>query len=64
MMIPTMILLGLPIGRWWRAWLVTAAISWPMLLLTTDVVAFDSALYGAAALALANAGVWVLAHQI
>jgi hypothetical protein len=63
-MIPTMILLGLLLGRSWWAALVTAAISWPMLLFASDVMAFEPSLLGAAALAAANAGVGVLAHQV
>jgi hypothetical protein len=62
-MIPTMILLGLLLGRWWWAALITAAISWPMLLIATDVMALESGLFGAAALAVANAGIGVIAHQ-
>ena len=64
-MIPTMILLGLILGRWWRPALATAAIGWPLLLVTTNVIAFDDVgmLVGAALLAVANAGVGVLAHQ-
>lgn len=62
-MIPTMILLGLVLGRWWPVALVTAALGWPLLLVVTDVVAFDAGLVEAAALAVANAGVGVLVHQ-
>jgi hypothetical protein len=61
--IPTMILFGLVLGRWWRVALVTAAIGWPLLLVATDVVDFNAGLIGAAAPAVANAGVGVLAHQ-
>jgi hypothetical protein len=61
--IPTMMLFGLVLGRWWRVALVTAAIGWPLLLVATDVVAFNAGLIGAAVLAVANAGVGVLAHQ-
>jgi hypothetical protein len=62
--IPTMIVFGVVLGRWWRVALVTAAIGWPLVLVATDVVAFDAGLIEAAALAVANAGVGVLAHQI
>lgn len=62
-MIPTVILLGLVLGRWWRLALVTAAIGWPLLLLAADVVDLNTGLIGAAGLAVANAGVGVLAHQ-
>lgn len=62
-MIPTMILLGLILGRWWRAALVAAALGWPVLLVVTDVVGINASLLAAAALAVVNAGVGVLVHQ-
>lgn len=62
-MIPTMILVGLVLGRWWRVVLVASAFGWPLLLVATDVVDFGAALIEAAALALVNACVGVLAHQ-
>jgi hypothetical protein len=62
-MIPTMILFGLVLGRWWRVALVTAAVGWPLLLAVTDAIDFTTGLIVAAALAVANAGVGVLAHQ-
>ena len=64
-MIPTMILLGLVLGRWWLPALGTAAVLWPALLVATNVINLDEAdvLAGAAGLAVANAGVGVLAHQ-
>lgn len=62
-MIPTMILLGLILGRWWWVALASAAIAWPLLLVATDVMGLEPGLMGAAGLAVANAGVGVLAHQ-
>ena len=64
-MIPTMILLGLIFGRWWRPALAAAAVGWPLLLGATNVIDFAEAgiLAGAALLAVANAGVGVLLHQ-
>ena len=62
-MIPTMILLGLVLGRWPLGGIVTAALGWPVLLVLTDVVAVDAGLLQAAALAAANAAVGVLVHQ-
>ncbi len=61
--IPTMILLGLVLGRWWRIALVTAAFGWPLLLVVDTVELTTTGLVEAAALAVANAGVGVLAHQ-
>lgn len=62
-MIPTVILLGVVLGRWWWLALATAAIGWPLLLLASDVVDVNAGLFAAAALAVANAGVGVLLHQ-
>lgn len=62
-MIPTMILLGLVLGRWWKIALVTAAIGWPVLLLATGTDAPADLVTGAA-LGVANACVGVLAVQV
>lgn len=62
-MIPTMMVLGLVLGRWWHLALATAAVGWPLLLLAGGVVEPGVALLGAALLAVANAGVGVLLHQ-
>lgn len=62
-MIPTMILLGLVLGRWWRLALLTAAIGWPALLLATGTDA-PADLVAGAALGVANACVGVLAAQV
>jgi hypothetical protein len=61
--IPTLILFGLVFGRWWRLSLVAAAVGWPALLVTTDVMELNVELLGAAGLAVINAGVGVLLHQ-
>ena len=62
-MIPAMILVGLVLGRWWWVALASAAIGWPLLLVATGVMGVEPSLVGAAALAVANAGVGVLAHR-
>lgn len=62
-MIPTMLLFGLVLGRWWRLSLVAAAVVWPAILLVTGTMAVEAGLLGAAGLAAVNAGVGVLAHQ-
>lgn len=62
-MIPTLILLGLVFGRWWRLSLVVAAVGWPVLLVATDAMDVEAGLVGAAGLAVINAGVGVLVHQ-
>jgi hypothetical protein len=62
-MIPTMILLGVVLGRWWRLALVISALAWSTLLVATDAMSLEPGLVGAAALAALNTGVGVLIHQ-
>lgn len=62
-MIPTMIIFGLVLGRWWRLALVAAAVGWPALLVADGVTDVDVELFGAAGLAVANTAVGVLVHQ-
>jgi hypothetical protein len=61
--IPTLILFGLVFGRWWRTSVIAAAIGWPVVLVAGDVMRFEWGLVGAAALAVVNTLVGVLAHQ-
>lgn len=62
-MIPTLILVGFVLGRWWRIAIPLAAVGWPVLLIVTDVDSgFDFAL-GAASLAIANVLVGVLVFR-
>jgi len=62
-MIPTLILVSLVFGRWWRTTLVVAAVGWPVLLLADGTVDADLGLVGVAAVGAINAGVGVLVHQ-
>lgn len=62
-MIPTMILLGLVLGRWWRVALVTSALGWPILLVATDAMNFEPGLLASTGLAVLNTGAGVLIHQ-
>ena len=64
-MIPNLILLGLIFGRWWQPVLATAAVGWPLLLVSEGVIDLSEStmLLGAALFGVANAGVGVLAHQ-
>lgn len=62
-MIPTMIVFGLVLGRWWRLALVAAAVGWPVLLVADGVTDVEVELLGAAGLAVANTAVGVLVHQ-
>jgi hypothetical protein len=61
--IPTMILVGVVLGRWWKVALVVAALGWPLLLVVTGLMGVEPGLLVASALAVVNAGVGVLAHQ-
>jgi len=61
--IPTLILFGLVFGRWWLATLIVSAIGWPVLLIATGVDSGIAFAIGAAALAVANAGVGILIHR-
>jgi hypothetical protein len=60
---PTLILVGLVFGRWWRLTLIAAIIGWPVLLLATGVMHIQLGLLGAAELAAVNTGVGVAIHQ-
>lgn len=61
-MIPTMILLGLVIGYWWKLALPVAAVIWPILLLASDTIT-TSQIPAAALLGLVNAAVGVALVQ-
>ena len=63
-MIPTLIVLGLIFGRWWRLVMVAAAFGWPLALVVGDVMSVTPGLAGASFLAVVNAGVGVLVHQV
>ena len=62
--IPTMILFGLLLGRWWKVALVVGTSAWPVLLWAQGVIAAPPEIVGAAALGLANTAVGVMAHQL
>lgn len=61
-MIPTMILFGLLLGRWWRTALVVGAVGWAVLLLATGVIGIAD-VPGAMLFGLVNTGVGVGIHQ-
>ena len=63
-MIPTLILIGLIFGRWWRIVMPLAAVGWAVLLIVTGV---DSGLVfalGAVAIAIPNVALGVLVHRV
>jgi hypothetical protein len=62
--IPTLILVGLVFGRWWRFVVPLAALGWPVLLIATGVDNGLDFLLVAAALAVANVLVGVLVFRL
>lgn len=62
-MIPTMIVVGLVLGRWWRVALLVAAVGWPLLLGLMGLLESPTAALVSSALAVANTGLGVLVHQ-
>lgn len=62
-MIPTMIMFGLILGRWWRPTLILAALLWPAILVADNVMDVEAGLLAAAALGAVNAGLGILIHQ-
>ncbi|MBP6524051.1 MAG: hypothetical protein KA249_01380 [Dermatophilaceae bacterium] len=63
-MIPTMILFGLLLGRWWKLALIVGTSGWTVLLWSQGLLATPTETVGAALLALANSAVGVLVHQV
>lgn len=62
-MIPTMIVLGLVLGRWWWAALLAAAVLWPAMLVLGGAMTLESGLLVGALYGVANAAVGVVVHQ-
>ena len=62
--IPTMILFGLLLGRWWKFALIVGTSAWTVLLRSQGLLATPPEIVGAAALALVNTAVGVLVHQL
>jgi hypothetical protein len=60
-MIPTVIVVGLVVGRWWV--LAVAAVGWVVLLAATGITGDAGSLAVGAGLAVANAGVGVAVHK-
>jgi hypothetical protein len=56
-MIPTMILFGLVLGRWWKVTVPLAAVTWPLLLVMSDIDLDRSEMAVSAFLGVANAAV-------
>jgi hypothetical protein len=62
-MVPTLLLLGLVLGRWWRTTLLVAVLGWPLLLLVDGTIDPGWTIAGAAGLAAVNTGIGILVHQ-
>jgi hypothetical protein len=62
-MIPTMILYGLALGRWWKSAIVSGALLWTVLLVASGEMEVGWALLLGAALGAANTAVGVAVHQ-
>ncbi|MGZ4155486.1 MAG: hypothetical protein ACXVQ0_13505 [Actinomycetota bacterium] len=58
-MIPTVILVGLVFGRWWKVVVPAAVIAWPVLLITSGIDSGLAFFVNAGALAAANVVVGV-----
>lgn len=62
-MIPTMILFGLVLGRWWKSAIVAGAALWPAILIPGGIVDGIDVL-GAAALGAVNTAAGVAIHRL
>ena len=62
-MIPTMLLFGLVLGRWWKTCLVVGTLGWPLLLWFDNIIDSPTEVLGAAGLAALNTAVGVAIHQ-
>ena len=62
-MIPTLLLLGLVLGRWWRVVIPAAAIGWAVLLIVTGVDSGLSFAVAATLLGAINVAVGVVVFQ-
>lgn len=63
-MVPTIILFGLLLGRWWKSALAATVLVWPAMLWSAGVVSTPGEVAGAATLALLNGAVGVGVHHL
>jgi hypothetical protein len=61
--IPTLLLVGLLFGRWWKIAIPATVIGWPLLLIATGVDSGWQFAVAAGLLAVANVVIGVLANQ-
>lgn len=62
-MIPTLLLTGLVLGRWWKITVPIAVLGWPVILIATGVDSGFGFAVAAALFAAANVVVGVLSYQ-
>ena len=62
-MIPTVLLVGVLFGRWWKITVPVAVLGWPSLLIASGIDSGFQFALAAALLAAANVVAGVLAHQ-
>ena len=62
-MVPTLMLVGLVLGRWWRTTLVAATLGWPILLLADDLIEPGWNIAAAAGVSAANTAAGIVVHQ-
>jgi hypothetical protein len=62
-MIPTMLLYGLILGRWWKTCLVVGSLCWPLFLWLENIIDTHNEFLGATGLAALNTAVGVALHQ-
>ena len=63
-MVPTMLLVGLVFGRWWRVTIPVGTLVWVVLLVATGTGSGLPFVLGGAAFGAANVIVGVLAYQV
>lgn len=63
-MIPTMLLFGMILGRWWKTSLLAGTLFWPLLLWFDGVVLTPAEAVAAAGLGLLNTLLGVAVHQV
>lgn len=59
-----MMLFGLLLGRWWKFALIVGTSAWTVILWSQGLLATPTEILGAAALALVNTAIGVMAHQL
>jgi hypothetical protein len=62
-MIPTLLIVGLVLGRWWRVVIPAATLGWAVLLVATGVGSGLGFVFSASLIAIANVTLGVLVYQ-